>query len=156
MKGQISIEFLVVLGLMIVIFGSISFSLLNSTVADLKKSQTDELTKSMNLLIQNAVEEMQTQGNGARKTILVRAPLDCDYYISSKAIEVYCDPASASANFTGTLIGGSFPFAVRYDCPQCPDYQSPDDNTVYLKKVERGTVAPLRITRQDTLTTTVS
>jgi len=154
-KGQIAIEFLVVIGLMVVIFGSVSFTLLNNSIADLRTAQTDQMSKATDLLIKNAVEELQLQGSGAKKTIFLRAPLDCDYFISRQVIKLSCPADSASAELSQRLIGSQFPFAITYDCPACSVEADPDVSGSTVQKVTRGLIQRLEIRRLDTFTTTV-
>ncbi len=101
------IEYLIVLVIMLILFNSISMDLINTAQEDSGILQTAEMVSSAKMILSDAYKIISLQGSGAKKTVTLRAPPDCDYIQQSlSAISMDCVPGSTSANagYDGAII----------------------------------------------------
>lgn len=108
MRGQLTIEYLIILVVMLVLFNAISMDLVQSSLSDTMSTQTLESVKSQRYLISSVVESMRYQASGARSIIYLRAPSECALVVSVNNVALSCDSGSASVNYTGTSLVPSY------------------------------------------------
>jgi hypothetical protein len=106
-KAQLTIEYLIILVIMLILFNSISMDLINTSQKDSGTLQTVEMVSSAKMILSDSYKTISLQGSGAKKTVTLRAPPDCDYIQQSlSAISMDCVPGSASAiaGYDGAVI----------------------------------------------------
>jgi len=110
------IEYMVILVIMLLLFNSISLDLINTSTEDAAFLQIAEMINVSKIVIADATEMISLQGTGARKTVQIRAPPDCDYIWVLNVIRVQCDPESKFYdNFTGQpIIPPNAPTGITY------------------------------------------
>ena len=113
-RAQLTIEYMIILVIMLILFNSISMDLISIAQIDSGELQTAEMVSSAKMILSDAYKIISLQGAGAKKTVALRAPPDCDYVQSSPTvISLECVPGSASDNagYDGTAItpGGVLP-----------------------------------------------
>ena len=115
-KGQLTIEFLIILVIMLLLFSGISLDLINSSLADAIDIQAGEVIESADFVVTKTVDSIALQGSGAKKTITLRAPTECDFALSPSKIIATCDVGSGSyEKYHGAVIGpNSLPSGVVY------------------------------------------
>lgn len=104
-RGQITIEYLLILVILITIFTSVSMDLMNFTTDSTLRIQTEELQKTHNYTLKNNIQSISLQAPGAVQTIAVTTPPDCLYNVTSGRITLNCTEGTPSENYTGTVIG---------------------------------------------------
>jgi hypothetical protein len=105
MKAQLTIEFLIILVVLLLLFNGISMDLIDTSVKDALFVQTSEIVQSAALSLNNTAQALVFQGSGAKKTLLLRAPSECDYIITADSVTLSCDPLSAVwGTFNGKVI----------------------------------------------------
>ncbi len=116
MKGQISIEYLIIFVILLILFTNVSIDLMNSSMESTLSLQKEEMLNTAKILINDAVESMRYQGSGARRTIQLRAPPNCYYTITANQITATCGtdskllgPATlpSGVSYTAGRIGGN-------------------------------------------------
>ncbi|MEM0372338.1 MAG: hypothetical protein QXO69_00630 [archaeon] len=120
-RAQITIEYLVVLVVMILLFTSVSMDLTDFSLQNAMQSQTASLIAVSEHALLSSVEAVKYQGPGAVRSVSVRAPSDCSFIVGEKEVAVDCPATSFSKNYTGVkfaAISASVP--VAYECPSCP------------------------------------
>ena len=90
-KAQLMIEYMMVLVIMLLLFNSISLDLVNTAMNDTNGLQIAEMANSSKMVLSDAVTIVSLQGSGAKKTVSLRAPPDCDYVISATAMALQCN-----------------------------------------------------------------
>ena len=126
MKAQLTIEYMMILVIMLLLFNSITLDLVNTSISDTNEIQTAEMVNISRIIVSDAVGIISMQGSGAKKNVTLRAPSDCDYMITATTIGVQCEstsptyskfndqviyalPAGSSLSFTGsTIASGKF------------------------------------------------
>lgn len=127
-KGQLTVEYLIILVTMLLLFSSISSDLMEFSLRSTVELQTGEMIRAANLVLENSVNAIKLQGPGAKKTIYLRAPSDCDYVVGSGQITLDCVPGSASYElYNGEIIGPMSPSSLTYSCPACVDSRIESD-----------------------------
>jgi len=119
-KAQLTIEYIVILVIMLLLFNMITLDLVNSSMLDVTFIQTSEMVNSTRILLSDAAKIINLQGTGAKKTVSVRAPPDCDYVISSNVIYLTCTSGSPSekAGFNGLIVSPSdVPTKIIFSIP---------------------------------------
>jgi hypothetical protein len=97
-KAQLMIEYLIILVIMLILFNSVSMDLINTSQADSGTLQTKEMVSSAKMILSDAYKTISLQGSGAKRTVALRAPPDCDYIQQPQnAISLDCVAGSASA-----------------------------------------------------------
>lgn len=117
-KGQLTVEYLIILVAMLLLFSNISMDLMQFSLSNTLQIQTNELLRTTNFFLNSSANEISLQGPGAKKTVYLRPPSDCDYVVGSDRITLSCASNTASANYSGLVIGQTPP-KVSYFCPAC-------------------------------------
>jgi len=102
-KGQITIEFLIILVIMVLLFTGISLDLIGSTIDDSIYIQTSQLVNTADFMITSTQKNLLLQGKGARKMLIIHAPKLCSFEFVGKIIRLECD--DAAAQFHGMELG---------------------------------------------------
>ncbi|MFH0987200.1 MAG: hypothetical protein V1911_04110 [Candidatus Micrarchaeota archaeon] len=101
-KAQITIEFLLILTVVILLFSSVTMDLADFTLEGTSQLHTNETISAARSLITTTSQALAFQGAGARKTVSIRAPVDCELTVTANSISASCvDP---SAESTGTVV----------------------------------------------------
>ncbi len=118
-KAQITIEYLIILSVMILLFSAVSMDLISSSLTNTMQIQTSELIRQANSSFQHAITELSTQASGSSETIKLRSSADCDFIVMPSYLLVNCSPSSASFNeFNNTKIAEA-PSGISYNCLTC-------------------------------------
>ncbi len=118
-KGQITIEYLIILSIMILLFSTVSMDLINASLTNTMQIQTAEIMRQANDTIQNAINQLSLEASGSKATIKLRSSADCDFITHSTYLELNCSPSSASfKDYNGTVIAQA-PLGISYDCLTC-------------------------------------
>ena len=105
MKGQITVEYLVILVIMVLLFTSISMDLSEFSLENAMQMQTNSLMRASESVLLSSVKEVSLQGDGAKKSVSVRAPSDCAFKVMEYYISLDCREASfSSEEFDGMRI----------------------------------------------------
>lgn len=116
-KGQLTIEFLMILVIMLILFNAVSMDLANSSVSEAQRVQAGEAVKMATAVFNSTLEAFRFQGSGAKASISLRAPPDCEYRIFDSIISVYCS-GDALSDLSGKVVAASS--TAAFNCPQCP------------------------------------
>jgi len=96
---------MMILVIMLLLFNSITLDLVNTSISDTNEIQAAEMVNASRIIVSDAVSIISMQGSGAKKTVTIRAPLDCDYLITTIAIDMQCDLTSPIySEFNGQVI----------------------------------------------------
>lgn len=104
-KGQITIEYLLILVVLIILFTNVSMDLIQFTSSNTLQMQTKEIEKAHNQTIKHVSQSLSLQAPGAKQTILINTPPDCGYNITQSNITLECREGTPSENYTGEVIG---------------------------------------------------
>ena len=125
MKGQITVEFLIILAVMTLLFSSISLDLSNYALKNALVTQSEVLASEANSVLVGAFNQVYLQGSGASKTVSIRAPADCNFTVNPTNVGVTCRFLS----FTQQNYSTGFPafadisaysgIGVTYNCIGC-------------------------------------
>ncbi len=120
-KGQLTVEYLIILVTMILLFSSISMDLIQYSLAESTEMQTGEMINAAEYTVMGAVNQVKIQGPGAKKTVLVRASPDCSYDVSSTQIVASCISGTPSySEYDGmTVVQFSPAIDVAMNCASC-------------------------------------
>lgn len=113
-KAQLTIEYLVILVIMLLLFNGVTLDLLSTSVTYTERIQTSEMMNATKLTITDAMNLVSLQGSGAKKTVSARAPPDCDYVIDvigQGIISLACEYGTPSYNggFNGLVVASALP-----------------------------------------------
>jgi len=136
-KAQLTIEYIVILVIMLLLFNGITLDLISTSLKDTTTIQTAEMVNASRMVMSDAVDIIGLQGSGAKKTIGLRAPPDCDYVLLSNVISLSCkfNSPSYTAGFNGASITPS-------DVPAGIQFLLPGGN---IRSGERGTVTVSKV-----------
>ena len=118
-KGQITIEYLIILSLMILLFSSVSMDLISSSLTSTMQVQTGEIIRQTNSTFQNVINELSLQAAGSKTTIKLRASADCDFIVNLNNLSVNCSPESASFKEYNDTFLAKAPSGIIYNCLTC-------------------------------------
>ena len=120
-RAQITVEYLIILVIMVLLFTGISMDLSNYSLSNAMQVQTSQLIKSANYSLLNYAGMMQIQGAGSSRTVSIRAPSDCIFQIKTTHIRVSCPPTSFSKDYDNVQFAYLSVIApnVTYSCPSC-------------------------------------
>lgn len=104
-KGQITIEYLLILLVLLILFTGVSTDLMTFTSRNSLQMQTEEISRAHNATINNVVDSISLQAPGAHQKIMLTAPADCAYNITTFNITLQCTGDTPSENYTGRAIG---------------------------------------------------
>lgn len=114
-KGQLTIEYLFILVILILLFTNISTDLMQFTSENTLEIQTEQIHKTHNHTLNSMIQSMSIQGPGARQTIAINTPPHCEYGVSASEITLDCMDTPSEA-YTGTTIGNIPPDTnVKYE-----------------------------------------
>jgi hypothetical protein len=119
-KAQITVEYLIILVTMLILFSSVSMNLIQYSLTTASEAQTGEMIRAANSSLSGAINAVSVQGTGAKKTVLVRASPDCDFFVRLDSVVATCEPTSASyLKYDGAVfatVGGS---GATLSCTSC-------------------------------------
>lgn len=101
MKGQITIEYLIIIVLLLILFTNISMDLAADSMEKTLYVQTNQTIRVAEMSVQDAVGSLTYQGAGARRSVQLRAPADCRYLFNATQFRVNC---SAKFDRFGALV----------------------------------------------------
>lgn len=131
-KGQLTIEYLIILVVLLILFTSVSMDLMTFSTENTLEIQTKETMKVHDQLLNQTQSTLALQAQGAKKTLALKAPADCGYNISTDHITLNCQSGTPSENITGSQIGSIS--EVTYD-------------TDYNDYVPKGKTEKIRLVR---------
>ncbi len=108
-KGQLTIEYLLILVILIMLFTSISTDLMDFASTNTLQIQTEQAINIHNTTLHNTVNIVALQAEGAKQTITLNTPPDCEYLVSDSSITLQCIAGTPSQEYTGTTIGNIAP-----------------------------------------------
>lgn len=133
-RGQITVEYLVVLVVMILLFTSVSMDLTDFSLQNAMQSQTNQLIRASEHALASSVDAVKYQGPGATRTVSVRAPSDCSFTVSPKELTAVCRDSSFSANYSGTKFAViELATPVTYECVTCTSGEIVSGETQLVK-----------------------
>lgn len=112
-KGQLTIEYLLILVVLIILFTNVSTDLMDFTSSNTLQIQTKEIEKAHNQTLYNTMNSLSVQAPGARQTLVLNTPPDCAYEINADRISLNCREGTPSENYTGETIGVT-PTDIQY------------------------------------------
>lgn len=118
-KGQLTLEFLIILVVMFLLFSTISSDLIEFSLTNTLEIQTAEMVRSTNLMLNSSATSLVFQGPGAVRTVYIRAPSDCDFIVNPNDIELECEEGSASYDDYDGMSIGETPDKIKYACLNC-------------------------------------
>ena len=146
-RGQLTIEFIAVLAVILLMFAGVTRVLMDNSLHEASELSILELFMSDKMLLDNTVDALLEQGTGARKTVYVRAPAECDLYFAYAGgrLNLYCPDypiyhCSSDARYYYQL-----PPGPAWDCLTCATANVGGAN---YHVVEAGTVAPIIVLQQ--------
>ena len=110
-KAQLTIEYMIVLVIMMLLFNGITLDLVNMAVADANSLQLSEMVNSSRMALADAAKIVGLQGSGAKKTVLLRAPPDCALSSADNVVYLMCEPGSVSYDLGFNLAALNSPSA---------------------------------------------
>ncbi len=90
MKAQVTIEFLIILVVMMLLFSAVTMDLVKTSLENSFQMQTLQAVDSANSSVLSAVKIVSIQPAGAVKSVMLRAPADCNYSVNTKSIALQC------------------------------------------------------------------
>lgn len=111
-KGQVSVEYLLVILVILVIFGSISIPLVqNSISSSMDISKTSDISTAVNS-IANAVNVVYSNGPGAKRTLSVYIPVNSNFVFDGNAIKM--DVTNVTVNNATKTVSADVPYTVGF------------------------------------------
>ena len=118
-KGQITIEYLIILSIMMLLFSAVSMDLISASLENTMQVQTGEIIRQVNSTFQNKISELLLQASGSKTTVKISSSADCDFIVNSSNLVLNCSPETASfKEYNGTLIAQAPP-GYDYNCLTC-------------------------------------
>jgi|GEM_PF-5955670 len=130
-RGQLTIEYLLILTILIILFTSISMDLMDFSSQETLQIQTEQLSEIHGSTLRNNAEVINLQGSGSKQTILITAPPDCGYNLQNTRLVLKCMSGSPSEEYTGEEIGDISDLNVQY---QGDDIDSGETGQVEIVK----------------------
>ena len=118
-KGQITIEYLIVLVIMILLFSSVSMDLIDHSITNTMQIQTSEIVRQTESNLLGAANALTLQGTGSKTTVKIRAPSDCDFYVNFNYLEILCGETTSSYNEFNAVQFATAPSGISYSCLTC-------------------------------------
>ena len=119
MKGQITVEYLIILVIMTLLFYSVSMDLMSYSLGNSMQVQTNEIIRLTESNLLSAASSLSLQAQGAKTTVKARASPDCDFIVYSDYLEAVCSPESASFNEFNSTKFAQAPAGIHYSCLTC-------------------------------------
>jgi len=104
MKGQVSFEYVIILTIMFLLLSAVSLDLLSSSVADTIVYQDDGILRSATTNIAQQVTRLKMEGPGAARSVLTRAPYDCDLIVLPTMITADCAAGTPGYILDGRIL----------------------------------------------------
>lgn len=117
-RGQIALEYVIVIVVIILVFSTVSLDLIGESQSDVKALSRALFERTGKSAIQSAGSLVSLQGAGAKRTIFIRAPPSCVFVVLPDSVVEYCEPASAPFSYAGKPLSVSLQ-GVSYACPNC-------------------------------------
>lgn len=118
-KGQITVEYLLILVIMILLFSSVSMELIDYSITNTMQIQTNEIIRQTEANFQNVNDALSLQAPDSKATVKVRSSTDCDFQVTSTSLLTICDSASSSyVEFEGISFATA-PSGINYNCLTC-------------------------------------
>ena len=118
-KGQITVEYLIIIVIMILLFSSVSMELIDFSLTNTMQIQTNEIIRQTNSSFHNAIDELSLQAAGSKTTVKIRSSTDCDFLVSGNSLTTICDSASSSFTEFEGLAFAIAPAGITYTCLTC-------------------------------------
>ena len=120
-KGQLTLEYLMILVILLLIFNGISLDLIASSTSDASLFQSTGIVKAAVITINETVESFFWQAPGASRVVALRAPPDCDIVFNGASITLSCVPGSAGFDVLNgkaitPVVSGQ---TIAYSCLSC-------------------------------------
>ncbi len=140
-KGQVTIDFLVTLTVVMIFFFSITFPLMQDSLKNAGVMQSRELINADAQKIRIIVNSLVQSGAGAKKVLDLRAPPDCYYYVNETVLEggyaAWKLEALCPDQGLHEILG--YPaYGIKYDCPSCKTITVGGENHKGLKGGEKS------------------
>ncbi len=114
MKGQLTVEFIIILAAMLLIFSAVSLDLIDFSLKNAYDTQTSEYFRVANLTLTSSANSIFFQGSGAKKTVYLRASTNCAYVVEATDVVLECKPKSSSFDKYNNFKFGVSPSGVTY------------------------------------------
>ncbi|MBI1974151.1 hypothetical protein HYS54_05030 [Candidatus Micrarchaeota archaeon] len=123
-RGQITIEYIIVIVVVMLLFSGISLDLISDSQKDAREIGRKLQERSVSSLLKSYGEMMSLQGSGGKKVLFLRAPPSCVISVEPAQLREVCEPTEPPFQYmnpsvpAGTVITTSFP-GVAYSCVSC-------------------------------------
>ncbi|GEM_PF-4226718 len=129
-KGQITIDFLATLTVVITLFFAITLPLMHDSLRNASMMQSKELINANSQKIQTITKTLLQEGAGAQQEVSLRTAPDCYYYLTSTTLEGGYQVTQVNALCTGDSAGiqeviGYPAYGIDYQCPACENIEIP-------------------------------
>ncbi len=104
-KGQLTLEYLLMLAVLLILFTSISMELMDFSSEETLQIQTEQMKEIHGSTLINNAESLSLQAPGAKQSITVTAPPDCGYQVGENIIELDCSVDTSSEEYDGDILG---------------------------------------------------
>lgn len=108
-RGQMSIEYLSVIAIMLMLFSVMSLDLMRVSLANLTDLQRAAIWKANSVAVLSGVETLKFHPAGSMKRIYIRSPPDCTVSATASIISLTCDGA-----FTNSIANSADPSVTFY------------------------------------------
>ena len=89
-KGQMSIEYLSVIAIMLMLFSVMSLDLMRVSLENLTDLQRAAIWKANSVAVLSGVQTLKFHPEGSTKRIYIRSPPDCSVSATASAISLTC------------------------------------------------------------------
>jgi len=121
-KGQLTMEYLIVLTVLVILFTSISTELMEFSSQETLQVQTEQISEIHGSTLINNAESIELQAPGARKSLTITTPPQCSYQIDPQEITLICAGGTPSEEYTGRKIGEiGYLDGVQYQIGSIPE-----------------------------------
>lgn len=90
MRGQMSIEYLSVIAIMLMLFSVMSLDLMNTSLENLIELQRETIWKANSVAVLSGVQALKFHPTGSTKRIYIRSPPDCSVSSTATTISLAC------------------------------------------------------------------
>lgn len=120
-KGQLTIEYLLILVVLVILFTNVSTDLMNFTSKNTLQLQTKEIERAHNQTLLNTIQTLSLQAPGAKRSLTLTAPSDCAYIVEPDRVKLDCGRDTPSYNYSREVIGKVPPeIQVAYTTDKIP------------------------------------
>ncbi len=103
MKSQVTVEYLLILVVMLLLFSSVSMNLVEESLKTSMQVQTKQSIAFVNSSLVSAAGLLLTQAEGASVLVEVKAPADCSIEVNNYYLKYVC--SGYSEEYNGTVVG---------------------------------------------------